>query len=66
MNISMKQKQTHRHREQTCGCQGEGGGGWGGEGKGWEFGISRGKRLYIGWIKNKALLYSTGTIFSIL
>ena len=52
----MKQKQTHRHREQTCGCQGEGG--WEREGLGvW---ISRGKLLYIEWIKNKVLLYSTG------
>ena len=34
----------------------EGGGG----GMDWEFGISRSKRLYIGWINNKALLYSTG------
>ena len=25
-----------------------------------EFGISRGKLLYIGWINNMALLYSTG------
>ena len=29
-------------------------------GKEWEFGISRGKLLYIGWINNKILLYSTG------
>ena len=29
-------------------------------GKHWEFGISRGKLLYIGWINNKVLLYSTG------
>ena len=33
------------------------GGGWGG--KDWEFSISRGKLLYIGWINNKVLLYST-------
>ena len=60
MNISMKQKQTHRHREQTCGCQGrEWGWGWGG--KDWEVGISRCKLLYIGWINNKVLLYSTGS-----
>ena len=26
----------------------------------WEFGISRCKLVYIGWIKNKVLLYSTG------
>ena len=35
-----------------------------GEGEGggvdWEFGISRGKLLHIGWIHNKVLLYSTG------
>ena len=28
-------------------------------GREWEFGISKGKLLYIGWI-NKVLLYSTG------
>ena len=49
-------KQTHRYREQTCGCHGGGGRG----GTEWEFGISRGKLLYIGWINNKVLLYSTG------
>ena len=26
----------------------------------WEFGISRCKQLYIGWINNKVLLYSIG------
>ena len=57
INISIKQKQTYRHREQTCGCQGWGRG-WGG--KDWEFGISRCKLLYIGWINNNALLYNTG------
>ena len=57
MNISTKQKQTHGHREQTCACQD---GGKGGEGKDWEFGISRYKLLYIGWVNNKVLLYSTG------
>ena len=31
-----------------------------GGGKNWEFGISRCKLLYIGWINNKVLLYSTG------
>ena len=56
MKVSKKQKQTHTHREQICGCQGGGGGG----GKDWGFGISRCKLLYIGWIKNKVLLYSTG------
>ena len=27
---------------------------------GWEFGVSRYKLLYIGWMNNKVLLYSTG------
>ena len=57
MNLPTKQKQTHRHREQTCGCQ-EGGGVGGG--RDWEFGISRCTLLYIEWINNKVLLYSTG------
>ena len=48
MNLSLKQKQTHRCREQTCDC-GDGG-------MEWEFGISRYKLLYIGWINNKVLL----------
>ena len=52
----MKQKQTHRHREQTAVAKGEGSGG----GMDWEFGISRCKLLYTGWINNKVLLYSTG------
>ena len=37
-------------------AKGEGGGGR----KDWEFGMSRCKLLYIGWINNKVLLYSTG------
>ena len=37
-------------------AKGEGCGG----GMEWEFGISRYKLLYIEWINNKALLYSTG------
>ena len=53
MNTSMKQKETRRYREQTCGCQG--GRGWGG--KDWEFGTSRCKPSYIGWI-NEVLQYS--------
>ena len=54
MNLSTKQKQIHRHREQNrfVVAKGEGGGG----GKDWEFGISRCKQLYIGWINNKVLL----------
>ena len=56
MNLFMKQEQNHRHREQTCGCQG--GEGWGRDGL--EFRISRCQLLYIEWINNKFLLYSTG------
>ena len=56
MTLSMKQKQTHGHREQTCGGQGE----WVGGGIEWEFGVSRCKLLYMEWINNKVLLYSTG------
>ena len=37
-------------------AKGEGGGGE----KDWEFGMSRGKLVYMGWINNKVLLYSTG------
>ena len=57
MNLSTKQKQTHRHREQTCGCPG--GREWW-EVKDWELGISRCKLVYIGWVNNRVLLYSTG------
>ena len=38
-------------------AKGEGVGG----GMDWEFGMSRCKLLYIGWINNKVLLYSTET-----
>ena len=55
MSSTRKQKQAHRHTEQTAEGRMEG-----------EFGISRGKLLYIGWINNKGLLYSIGTIFNIL
>ena len=49
-NSSIKQKHSQK---QTCGCQGMGA-------MDWEFGISRCKLLYIQWINNKVLLYSTG------
>ena len=45
-----------RHREQTCGYQRGGVLG----GMDWEFGVSRCKLLYIEWINNKVLMYSTG------
>ena len=57
MNLSTKQKQTHRHREQTGDCQG--GEGFRG-GMEWEVGVSRCKLLYIEWVENKILFYSTG------
>lgn len=44
-------------REQTCSCYKGAGIGW--EGKKWEFGTSKGKLLYIEWVDNKVLLYST-------
>ena len=37
-----------------------------GGGKDWEFGISICKRLYIGWINNKVLLYRTGNYIQYL
>ena len=54
MNIT-KRKQTHRCREQTVVAKGEKFEG----GMEWEVGISRCKLLYIEWIHNKVLLYST-------
>ena len=53
MNLSTKQKQIHR--EQTCGCHGGEEGG-----VNWEFRVGRCKLLYIEWINNQVLLYSTG------
>ena len=32
----------------------------------WEFGISRGKLLYVVWINHKVLLYSTGNCIQYL
>jgi len=54
INIPAEQNQTHRYREQTCSCQRQMQGR-----KDWEFGISKCKILYMGWI-NKITLYSTG------
>ena len=56
MSLSRNQKQTQRHREQAWGC----GGGAGGRGMDWEFGVSRCKPLYTGWMNNKVLLCSIG------
>ena len=54
MNLSVKQKETHGYRDQTYYGQGKG------ERSNWEFGISRGKLLYIEQVNNKFLLYNTG------
>ena len=62
MNLSTKQKLTEIENRLVV-AKGGGGGG----GKDWEFGISRCKLLYIGWVNNKVLLYiAQGTILSIL
>ena len=50
--VSNQQEQT-QDREETCGAKGER---KGVGGKDWEFGISKGKLLYIRWIKSKVLL----------
>ena len=55
-NICIKLKEAHRLREQICGCQRKQA-----VGEGWmEFGTSRCKLVYIGWINNKVLLYGIG------
>ena len=62
-NELTKQKETHRLRKLTHGCQGwvEGRGGGGGRGEGIfkEFGKVMYTLLYLKWITNKNLLYST-------
>ena len=55
-NELTRQKQTHRLREQTYGYQG----GRMGEGIVREFGFNMYKLLYLKWITNNHLLYSTG------
>ena len=52
-NELTKQKETHRHREQTYGLKGRNGG------KDREFGINMYTVLYLVWITNMKLLYST-------
>ena len=37
-----------------------------GEGMNWDFGISKCKLLYIEWINNKVLVYSTGNYIQYL
>ena len=60
MNLFTKQKQTHRHRGQAVVAQEEGAGeGWAGESWIGNLGLAD-ANLYIEWINNKVLLYSTG------
>ena len=62
MNLSLKQKQTRRERTDVwLPCEKGLGGG-----VDWEFGVSRCKQFYIGWINNKILLYSTGNYIQYL
>ena len=56
MNISMKKNRLTDIEKRFVVARRVGSGG----GKDWDFGISRCKLLYIGWINNKVLLYSTG------
>jgi len=54
INLFTKPKQTHRFRNQTYDC-------WTGRrGRDREFGMDRYTLLYLEWIINKDLLYSTG------
>ena len=51
IDLLTKQKETHRLRKRTYGCQGEG--------KVREFGMVMYVLLYLKWITNRDLLYST-------
>ena len=51
INLSTEQKQIHGLGEHICGCQGGGGGIWA---------LVGAKLLYLEWIINEVLLYSTG------
>ena len=56
MNLSMKQNRIRDIENRLVVAKGEAGG----RGMNWEFGISRCKLVYIDWLNNKVLLYSTG------
>ena len=55
-NKPFHRKETHVLGEETCGCQGGGGR----SRMDWESGVNRCKLLYLEWISNEILLYSTG------
>ena len=61
INISTKQKQTQTWRTDVWLPTGRGRG----RGKEWELGISRCKLVYMTWINNQVLMYSTGNLYSI-
>ena len=61
MNLLTKQKETHRLRERTYGCWGVGVGG-----RDREIGMDMYTILYLKWITNKDLLYSTGNLFNVM
>ena len=68
MTPSTKQKQSHGHRELVVEPHRDlwlptGGGG---SGMDMEFRVSKCKLLHLEWISNEVLLYSTGTISSLL
>ena len=62
MNLFTEQKETHWLREQTDGCRRNNGG----EGTAREFGMDMYTPLYLKWTPNKDLLYSTGSLLSVL
>ena len=54
MSLSAREKQTHIRNRQVVAKE------WGGRGMDWEFGVSKCKRLYIGWTSNKVLMCRPG------
>ena len=54
MNLSTKQNRLTNIENRLVVAKQEG------EGRDWEFAVIGGKLLHIGWVNNKALLYSTG------
>ena len=57
MNLSTKPETDSQTENRLVVAEGVGGGGE----TEWEFGISRCKLVYVEWITNRFLLYSTGT-----
>ena len=55
MNLSLKRNRITNIENRLVFAKGEGGGG----GIEWEVGVSKCQLLYVEWVKNKVLLYST-------